>query len=127
MKRGQPMLARFQNDVVEPATIKVLQFLPKGKNMFLPLFVNFDPLRCSAINFLNFLPKSIFSQKKNRKNECTDIVRRKKQLCLSTSVTRWQDYLFTIWPFTGMKICPNLQIWSHCSHTYASAFGRSQY
>ena len=79
-KRGQPMLARFQNDVVEPATIKVLQFLPKGKNMFLPLFVNFDPLRCSAINFLNFLPKSIFSQKKNRKNECTDIVRRKKQV-----------------------------------------------
>ena len=58
------MLARFQNDVVEPATNKVLQFLPKGKNMFLPLFVNFDPLRCSAINFLHFLKKSIFSQKK---------------------------------------------------------------
>ena len=26
--------------------------------------------------------------------------------CIKTSVTRWTDYLFNIWPFTKMKICP---------------------
>ena len=26
---------------------------------------------------------------------------------IALSVTRWLDYLFNIWPFRTMKICPN--------------------
>ena len=31
---------------------------------------------------------------------------------VETSVTRWLDYLFNIWPFRTIKVCPNVKIFA---------------